>query len=198
MTRPFAGDEDAGALRSRSASGCGAAQRSTTPASTTSCSAASSKPQVHRLRHPQPVGSYGWNVLGIDDGNDYRRGLRRAQGDGGLGPGGPATDDPRRQDGQGLVAGCDVKRRASRAMASRSSATPPTRTDSRMNSDYFVALANTFERASESSSTGIRDGAVKDNRTGCPVQDERGQASCRSWNQGRPWELAGGAARHHR
>ena len=64
----------------------------------------------------------------------------------------------------------------------------------KMNSDYFVALAKTFEKHYGVEFQGIRNGAVTDDaRAADPVQDQHGHRDVGA-RQERPGRLAGGPA----
>ena len=107
------------------------------------------------------------------------------------------ADDRDRQDDQGLLARRGG-RQDSRRAAIRSSATRAIRTRFKMNSDYFVALAQTFEERYGVKFEGIREGpGHRHARAADPVQDEHRRRDVGA-RQERPGRLAGRSSRRDR
>ena len=71
--------------------------------------------------------SYGWNVFSIPDGHDYDQIAGVLRDDGGLGPGGSASDDRDRHDDQGLLAQRDGRKDSRRRRSDRQLPEPPVR-----------------------------------------------------------------------
>ena len=106
--------------------------------------------------------SYGWNVFTVDDGNDYGQIVAALKTMEEWDPARPPSHDRHRQDHQGLLA---------RAVAGKipGAGTQMVGYQShpyamKMNSEYFVALAKTFEERYGVEFEGIRKGAVTDAR----------------------------------
>ena len=119
--------------------------------------------QVRRLSPHRSVDLLRMERLRRGRWQRLRPGGHGAEDDGGLGPEGQTADGARRQDRQGVLAG---RRQAARfpATAIRSSGYPSHPYAMKMNSEYFVALAQTFEQRYGVEFEGIRQGPVKDTR----------------------------------
>ena len=120
------------------------------------------KPQYDAYRIEDQWASYGWNVFSLEDANDYDQVVAALVA---MEAGDPADDRPmivigRTKKGwwpaaeNGSIPGYGPQLLDS---ASHPYALP-------MNGDYFVALAESFERRFWVEFQGIRDGAVKDER----------------------------------
>ena len=121
--------------------------------------------------HPQVRRRIGWSISGprtagtcfrCRDGNDYEQIVTALKKMEDVGSRGSASDDRDRQDHQGLLAGA-VNGKIP-ALAIRWSAIPSHPYAMKMNSEYFVSLAETFEKHYGVEFEGIRDGAVTDPR----------------------------------
>ena len=106
--------------------------------------------------------SYGWNVMTMVERPRLRSDRRRAQGDGRRRSGRSAPDHRHRQDDQGVLA--DGVERQDRRSTDQVVGYPSHPYAMKMNSDYFVTLAKTFEDQYGVEFQGIRNGAVTDTK----------------------------------
>jgi len=99
--------------------------------------------------------SYGWNVFTLEDGNDYKQvlGILKTMEDWD-----PADRRPM------IVIGKTTKGYWPRSVSAQVTGYKSHPYAMKMNSDYFVALAKTFEEQYDVEFAGIRQGPVTDNR----------------------------------
>ena len=102
------------------------------------------------------------DVFTVNDGNDYEQVVAALKTHGGVGRARPSSHDSDRQDDEGLLAAAVAGKIPGAGPQVIGYQSHPYAM--KMNSDYFVALAKTFEEHYGVEFEGIRKGAVSDTR----------------------------------